>query len=82
MKDSSGRVIGFEKLNFTVTDPDLLRLVTVYEGVSLNDRKTQDGSLVYKSVQVVHTEGGFWLGDRRFEGAKVLNAAASTSGSG
>ena len=26
MKDGSGRVIGFEKLNFTVTDPDLLRL--------------------------------------------------------
>ena len=26
MKDSAGRVIGFEKLNFTATDPDLLRL--------------------------------------------------------
>lgn len=26
MKDSSGRVIGFEKLNFTVANPDLLRL--------------------------------------------------------
>ncbi len=26
MKDSAGRVIGFEKLNFTVLKPDLLRL--------------------------------------------------------
>lgn len=26
MKDSSGRVIGFEKLNFTVNSPDQLRL--------------------------------------------------------
>ena len=26
MKDSRGRVIGFEKLNFTAADPDLLRL--------------------------------------------------------
>jgi hypothetical protein len=26
MKDRSGKVIGFEKLNFTITDPDLLRL--------------------------------------------------------
>ena len=26
MKNSSGRVIGFEKLNFTVANPDLLRL--------------------------------------------------------
>ena len=26
MKDSSGRVIGFEKLNFTVANSDLLRL--------------------------------------------------------
>jgi uncharacterized protein YuzE len=26
MKDSAGKVIGFEKLNFTVPQPDLLRL--------------------------------------------------------
>jgi hypothetical protein len=26
MKDSAGRVIGFEKLNFTTLDPDQLRL--------------------------------------------------------
>ena len=26
MKDSFGRVIGFEKLNFTVAHPDLIRL--------------------------------------------------------
>jgi len=26
MKDSAGRVIGFEKLNFTLHHPDLLRL--------------------------------------------------------
>ena len=26
MKDRNGRVIGFEKLNFTLTDPDHLRL--------------------------------------------------------
>ncbi len=26
MKDKSGRVIGFEKLNFTVPGPDLLRM--------------------------------------------------------
>lgn len=26
MKDSAGRVIGFEKLNFTVSSPELLRL--------------------------------------------------------
>ena len=28
MKDSSGRVIGFEKLNFTVNAPDQLRLLS------------------------------------------------------
>lgn len=27
MKDSSGRVIGFEKLNFTAKSPDQLRLL-------------------------------------------------------
>ena len=27
MKDSAGRVIGFEKLNFTVNSPDQLRLL-------------------------------------------------------
>ena len=27
MKDRSGRVIGFEKLNFTVNSPDQLRLL-------------------------------------------------------
>ena len=26
MKDQSGKVIGFEKLNFTIENPDLLRL--------------------------------------------------------
>jgi hypothetical protein len=26
MKDSSGRVIGFEKLNFSIPDTDLLRI--------------------------------------------------------
>ena len=26
MKDSSGRVIGFEKLNFSVAEPELLRV--------------------------------------------------------